>query len=332
MDATRAHVRLRSPYAASASRTRRVARGAPLDPNVGERHTSLAVRRTMPGLAVAVATTAAVAAMAPSAWATLPGLNGKLAYQSPGNAGSSLFAIQPLTGSLDDAMQPDSVPRLSKTVRVTPQRGIVFVRVRGAAAAVRLLESREIPVGSTINTRRGQALVEAATADERSTNSVIVSKGRAKVSQARRGPRAIVLRLPRLRCPSKRVNRLRTRTPRPTNTTLSARSGRLKPKKKVGTRTPGTNRALSARSCRRNSKKKKKVKVKGRYSIGSSCGTDWTTINTCSEAGTITIVRRGRVRVFDRVRGRAVTVRGGRRKRGGFRVIGVYSTGGTYGG
>jgi TolB protein len=63
------------------------------------------VRRTIPGLAVAVVITAVVSAMAPSAWATFPGLNGQLAYESPGGAGSSIFAIQPLAGSLDDEIQ-----------------------------------------------------------------------------------------------------------------------------------------------------------------------------------------------------------------------------------
>ena len=250
----------------------------------------------MPGLAVAVATTAAVAAMAPSAWATFPGL--------------------PF---------PDSVPQLSKTVRVTPRSGIVFVRVRGAGAATRLLGSREVPVGSTINTRRGQALVEAATADQRSTNSVIVSKGRAKLSQARRGARAIVLRLPRLHCPSKRDHRLRTRTPRRTNRVPSARSGRLKPKKKVGTRTPGrTNRVLSARSCRLKHKKSK-YKVKGRYSTGASCGTDWTTINKCG--ATDTIVRDGRVHVVNRKKRRTRIARPGHPVR--VRVGGSFSLGGS---
>jgi hypothetical protein len=103
MDATRPHV-LRSPHAALASPTSRGARGAPLDPRPAGAYVA-GVRRTMPGLAVAVVITAAVVAMAPSAWATFPGLNGQLAYESPGGAGSSLFAIQPLAGSLDYAVQ-----------------------------------------------------------------------------------------------------------------------------------------------------------------------------------------------------------------------------------
>jgi hypothetical protein len=52
-------------------------------------------------------------------------------------------------------------------------------------------------------------------------------------------------------------------------------------------------------------------KVKGKYSIGAATGTDWTTVESCSR--TVTIVRRGRVQVFDRVKRRTVTVRAGQR-------------------
>ena len=48
-----------------------------------------------------------------------------------------------------------------------------------------------------------------------------------------------------------------------------------------------------------------------RYSIGASFGTTWTTVEDCSR--TTTIVRRGRVRVYDRVKRRSVTVSAGHR-------------------
>jgi Ca2+-binding RTX toxin-like protein len=52
-------------------------------------------------------------------------------------------------------------------------------------------------------------------------------------------------------------------------------------------------------------------RVLGRYSIGASVGTDWTTLEHCTS--TTTVVRRGRVQVFDRVRHRTVTVGAGHR-------------------
>jgi Ca2+-binding RTX toxin-like protein len=52
-------------------------------------------------------------------------------------------------------------------------------------------------------------------------------------------------------------------------------------------------------------------RVQGRHSIAASFGTDWTTLEGCSR--TVTIVRRGRVRVFDRAKRRTVVVRAGQR-------------------
>jgi hypothetical protein len=52
-------------------------------------------------------------------------------------------------------------------------------------------------------------------------------------------------------------------------------------------------------------------KVTGKYSIGAPVGTDWTTIDGCSQ--TTTIVRTGRVQIYDRVKQRVVTVSAGHR-------------------
>jgi hypothetical protein len=50
-------------------------------------------------------------------------------------------------------------------------------------------------------------------------------------------------------------------------------------------------------------------RVKGKHSIAAAIGTDWITVEACSR--TVTVVRRGRVQVFDRVKRRTVTVRAG---------------------
>ena len=50
-------------------------------------------------------------------------------------------------------------------------------------------------------------------------------------------------------------------------------------------------------------------KVRGKFSTGAAEGTDWTTVESCSR--TTTIVRSGRVRVYDRERRRSVLVRAG---------------------
>ncbi len=49
--------------------------------------------------------------------------------------------------------------------------------------------------------------------------------------------------------------------------------------------------------------------VRGKFSTGAAEGTDWTTVESCSR--TTTIVRSGRVRVFDRARRRSIVVRAG---------------------
>jgi Ca2+-binding RTX toxin-like protein len=52
-------------------------------------------------------------------------------------------------------------------------------------------------------------------------------------------------------------------------------------------------------------------RVKGKHSIAAARGTDWVTLEGCSR--TVTVVRRGRVQVFDRAKRRTVTVRAGQR-------------------
>jgi hypothetical protein len=52
-------------------------------------------------------------------------------------------------------------------------------------------------------------------------------------------------------------------------------------------------------------------RVRGRYSIAAARGTQWLTKDTC--AGTLTIVRKGKVAVTDQGRHRTVTVRAGHR-------------------
>jgi hypothetical protein len=65
-----------------------------------------------------------------------------------------------------------------------------------------------------------------------------------------------------------------------------------------------------ARRVRLRSKKGRgRWKVQGRFSTGAAEGTDWTTVESCSR--TTTIVRTGRVRVYDRERRRSVLVRAG---------------------
>ena len=75
----------------------------------------------------------------------------------------------------------------------------------------------------------------------------------------------------------------------------------------------GRRASASRRTRLRLATKKKREgrwRVRGRHSVAASEQTDWTTFEGCST--TTTRVRKGRVRVYDRARGRTVVVRAGR--------------------
>jgi hypothetical protein len=77
---------------------------------------------------------------------------------------------------------------------------------------------------------------------------------------------------------------------------------------------PGGRTAVVAREPRlrvKTDRRRGRWKVKGRFSIAAAFGTEWTTLEGC--ARTVTVVRRGRVQVYDRAKRRTVTVRAGHR-------------------
>jgi Ca2+-binding RTX toxin-like protein len=133
--------------------------------------------------------------------------------------------------------------------------------------------------------RRGTVLDPAACTltlevprGRRGTSLADVSRGAAAVSQTGRRPITTVLDVPRPDC-----------------TAATAASAAPRPATRVAVST----------------KRRGRWKVRGRYSAGASVGTSWITVERC--ASTTTIVRRGKVRVFDRVARRRVVVRAGRR-------------------
>jgi hypothetical protein len=85
-------------------------------------------------------------------------------------------------------------------------------------------------------------------------------------------------------------------------------------------RSPATTLRVDRPSCERSrgraaarasrlklsTKRRGRWRVRGDYSVAASFGTEWTTIARCDR--TITIVRKGHVRVTDLVRRRSVTL------------------------
>jgi Ca2+-binding RTX toxin-like protein len=61
----------------------------------------------------------------------------------------------------------------------------------------------------------------------------------------------------------------------------------------------------------RTDRRRGRWRVRGRFSIGAAFGTDWVSLEGCSR--TVTVVRRGSVRVYDRTKRRTVLVRAGQR-------------------
>jgi hypothetical protein len=168
-------------------------------------------------------------------------------------------------------LPPPQPPKVSKTVNMVPN-GTVFVRVKGAEAAAPLTGPLEIPIakpnatdGTVIDSREGEATIETT------TSPLVVSDGRATLSQTRGG--VTVLRLPRHPCCGARRSTLRTRT---------------------RARTAASSAVLSSGSARRKHRKGSRVKSPG-HSNASSGRTDWTTIRT--RRSTTTRVHSGVVEV-----------------------------------
>jgi len=169
-------------------------------------------------------------------------------------------------------LPPPQEPKISQTVNLVPT-GTVFVRVKGADAAAPLVEPLKIPIGkpnardgTVIDTREGEAMIQTA------TSPLVVSEGRATLSQTRDG--TTFLRLRRDPCGLQHKPRLHVKT---------------------GASAAGGNARGASRRSAKKRKKSKKVKVGGKYLSGGRGGTEWTTIDACEK--TIARVRHGSIKV-----------------------------------
>jgi hypothetical protein len=210
-------------------------------------------------------------------------------------------AAEGVNGAWGSLPPPRGQPEPAKTVNFFPleqpltptEPSPVFVNVEGAVAAAPLEGPLELPVGrpnaedaTVIDTSGRAAMIEAATPDEASATSVLVSEGRAALSQTRRG--LIELRLPRHPCCGARASRLRVRTRARTAAFAAARRG-----------------------CRRRRGSGTRVKSPN-HGRAYGCLTDWTT--TRAGRKTTVRVREGVVEVTDFVRDRTVRVGDCRRR------------------
>lgn len=172
------------------------------------------------------------------------------------------------------ALQPD----LGESLLADPVSGRIRVRLPGAEDFQNLADIRELPMGSTIDARRGR--VELTTVRDRSNR---LQEGRfyGGVFRARQRARDRFI----------------------TELVLSERLGRC----------PRRGGASASRASRRRlwGDGKGRFRSRGRYSSAAVRGTRWLVEDSCD--GTLTRVRRGVVTVRDLVRHRTIVLRRGER-------------------
>lgn len=151
---------------------------------------------------------------------------------------------------------------------------------------VALVEPRQVPVGTLIDTKNGRVRVETARSITGGTQFGKFSGGLFQVLQARRVGAKTVLR-------------------------LKGASFRRCQVGTSGRRASAARKRLSGRSVRQlSSNATGRFRTRGRHSAATVRGTVWVTTDRCD--GTLTRVRRGRVRVRDFRRRRTITVRAGK--------------------
>jgi PKD domain/Lactonase, 7-bladed beta-propeller len=171
----------------------------------------------------------------------------------------------------------DPLPDLGKTLVAEPVAGTVRVRLAGQRRFVRLESVRELPLGSTLDTRRGR--VEVATERRR-------ARGRVQRGVFYGGLFAV-----RQRAAARFVTDLVLR-------------GRL-------TSCPQGTASAARRARRLWGNAKGRFRTRGRHSSGAVRGTRWLTVDRCD--GTLTIVREGTVAVRDFTLDQTVLVDAGER-------------------
>jgi len=177
---------------------------------------------------------------------------------------------------------------LGRSVNASVLRGVVRVKVPGSKRFTRLTGTRQIPVRSILDTRRGSIRLSTATGVPGATQSAEFSAGVFQVLQSR-SPSAKGLTELRLRGGSFRGCGAHVAS-------LSALFGQA-------ARHTRRIRRLRGRGSGR-------FRTRGRYSSATVRGTDWSTTDRCD--GTLTQVKSGKVAVRDLRRRKTVIVRAGR--------------------
>jgi hypothetical protein len=200
------------------------------------------------------------------------------------------------------------LPTLGKTANVTVVSGTVLVDTPGGPGSTRglfaivkgagfvpITEEREIPMGSTLDARRGTLDLVAAGAQPGTTGSARLAGGLFTVTQQRRGR-------------SKGLTTFRLRQ----GLFKGAPSYKSCPRNRKGRGSSVAHASRVSRKALQTLKarhRKGKFRTRGRFSAGTVRGTTWETTDRCD--GTLTTVRRGIVDVRNFGLRKTVPVRAG---------------------
>ena len=196
-------------------------------------------------------------------------------YTNPATADTFTALLNPAPAPPPGPTLPP--PVAGKTVNVEPVSGTVRIKRPGSKRFVTLTAEAQIPVGSSIDTRRGRIAITAAQGGGR-TASADFFDGLFKLTQTKGSKPVTTLALTeRLSCPRK------------------AASAAAKKKKKRRLWGDGSGR----------------FRTKGKHSAATVVGTKWLVEDRCRS--TLTRVVRGTVRVRDFVKRKTVIVRAGKR-------------------
>ncbi|MBE2316811.1 hypothetical protein DVA67_012580 [Solirubrobacter sp. CPCC 204708] len=180
------------------------------------------------------------------------------------------------TATPTPTVTPVPTPVVNRTIVVGPTRGTVKVKLPGANRYLDLDATRGIPVGSTVDTRKGRVTLTSIPRPGAPPETAVFYDGLFRVTQSR-GITNLTLTEPLARCPR--------------NARASAAAAKAKKRRLWGDG-------------------KGAFRTSGKYSAATVRGTKWLVEDSC--AGTLTRVTQGSVRVRDNVRKRTIVVRPGK--------------------
>jgi hypothetical protein len=207
-----------------------------------------------------------------------------------------------------------SAPVLGQTANVIPVSGLVFIKppagktlyaVRALAAGsvvkgqgfIPLTQARQVPIGSEIDARRGTLKLVVASTKKHHTMQARLTGSVFSLSQARSGLHKGLTTF---------ALKERAFAGAPSYASCTARKAsiaRAGPDAQLAKLSPKVLQTLKA------SDHGGKFRTKGRYSAATVRGTDWWTAERCD--GTLTIVKRGSVSVFDDRTRKTIIVKAG---------------------